>query len=204
MSIKDLFRQRSDSIESLQEKYKAIEAKKNDLQKRADRLRAESLKSDIDVSQEIEEIQEEVQLADIALQEVKKSLEKMLEKKIASDYQNLNDQKLEFETKQADLAREAGTQLGEAVKTLQATNLSFATTLGQYIREQVIDFSNDHRRKNQMDAFLKSYSQEISLESDAVNFRNWKRELQKVEGLRPGTPDAQRHVEAKIKQLISA
>lgn len=204
MSIKSLFRQRSDSISDLQEKYKSIEAKKTDLEKRADDLRAESLKSDTDVSEQIKEISEEISLSDIALKETKKALEAMLTQKIQSDFEKLPEQRLDFETKQADLTKQAGRQLGQAIATLQATRLSFATTLERFIREQVVEFSNDHRRSGQMTEFLKTYSSEINKQSDTIDLRSWKKELMRVEQLQPGSLESKRHVAARVKSLISA
>lgn len=203
MSIKDLFRKPAVSTSDLQKKYKDISSQKEKLEKRADSLRAESLKTDADVSEQIKEISDELALSSVALEEIKKELEAMLTQKIQSDFEKLPEQRLDFETKQADLSQQAGRELGQAIKTLQATRLSFASTLERFIREEVINL-NDHRRKDQMTEFLSSYGDSLSSQNDAIDLRAWKKELQKIEGLKPGSPGAVNHVAAKVKQLISA
>jgi hypothetical protein len=205
MDIKSLFRQRSESISELQQKYKSIQREKESLEEKADRLRAKSLKSDIpDVQSDLETIQGEISLADTALKEIKADMESMIEKRIQSDFEGLNEQKLEFETKLNDLSTEAGKQTAKAVQSLQVLNLSFANLLSKLIRETIIDYTTDWRFKNQMPIFLAAYSQAINADFEHVDFRSWKNEIIRIEQLQPGSLESERHVAAKVKKLISA
>ena len=205
MNIRDIFRQRSDSIESLQRKYKSIASKKESLEKRADDLRAEALKSDSkDTQKKIDDIREEILLADVALTETKKELERALEKKIETDFQGLDAEKRKYENQTSDLSRKSGRSLGQTVKSLQSLNLSFARNLAEQIRQTVIDFDNDSRFKSQMADFLTAYSSEINSQAEVTDFKKWKNEIRSVERLKPGSQAAKNHVRGEIKDLLRA
>ena len=204
MSIKDLFRQTSNTVPDLQAKYKSIQSKKTDLEKRADDLRCQSLKSDADVSEDLGEIREEILLAGVAMAEIRKRLESMLSEKIESDYQGLDADRQEYEQQRKNLCERAGKNIGRGVQNLETLNFSFAHVLSRLIREEIVSYSTDRRFADQLPIFLAAYQDQINSEADPVNFRSWKKELQKVEQLKPGSAESKRHVEARVKRLLTA
>jgi hypothetical protein len=205
MDIKSIFRGRADTIESVVRKHQDLSRQKADLEKKSEAIRREALNTDVsNLSGRLADIRSQLELSKTAIAETEKQLKRALEKKIETDFAKLPQEQQKYEQQLADLSKESGRSLGEAVKSLQSLNLSFARNLGEMIRKEIVNFSEDRRFKNQMDGFLQAYSQQINVESDTVNFRNWKKEIARAENLQPGSIETQRHIQGQIRRLLSA
>jgi exonuclease VII large subunit len=205
MSIRDIFKRPSDSIEALTKKHRDLSQQKESLEKRLDDLRSQSLKQDIpDLAMQLETIKEEILLADAAMQETKRALEKKVGQDIASEWRSLDSERQKYESKLIAYARKSGRALGEAVKSLQIGGYSFSRNLAEIIRLQVVDFEKDHRYGKQMSEFLKEYSGAIDADIDDPNFSEWRKKILATEKLEPGQPGAELAVKGRVRRLLSA
>jgi hypothetical protein len=203
MNIRDIFKRPSDTTKALQSKYRDIERQKKSLEKRLDDMRSQSLRQNIpELSKLLENIKEELILADAAMQETKRELEKKISQDIESEWRNLDSDRQEYERKLTESARKSGRALGEAVQSLQITGYSFSRNLAQFIRQEVVNFSKDHRYETQMDAFLKEYSSAIDAYIEDPDFRKWRKRIIAAEQIEPGTPGADLAVKGRVRRLL--
>jgi hypothetical protein len=207
VNIRKIFRSKSNSnsVEGIVRKHKDIIQQKTELEKRAEKLKISALDADVDdLSSQLGHIRTELELCDSASEAVKKELGEFLEAKIQRDFDDLPRQQAQYKKQLSYLSQEAGAAIAKGIVKLQTLNLSFAANLAKQTRQAVLDFSSDHRFKNQMSEFLTAYGEAINIQSDTKDFKAWKAKLRKTEQLEPKSLQSQRHIEGQVKRLLEA
>jgi hypothetical protein len=167
-------------------------------------IKRQALDTDIDdLSGQLQHIRTQVELCDSARGQVKKELADMLEKQIARNYENLPAETEKYKNQLSSLSRQTGQALGQGVRDLQSIGLSFASYMGEELRKIIVDIADDARFKPQMAEFLKAYSDEINVQTKAIDFKSKKNELKKTERLKPESEESRAHVRGRIRRLLA-
>jgi len=201
-TVLKLFRKKGNSIDDFVTKYKEVVAQKSELILQNDAAKIELLRGGDQkkISERLRSNQLEIELADVACEEIKSQLAALLSKEVEDNYARLPTEKAKYERELEKNTAEAGQTLGRCVSVLRSINSPSANAIIKAINAAMTEVRAKHGEK--MRGFDAGYTTGGSTGAGLRDLQAEKKRLDAVDRREPGTEGTQIVIKKRVNGLL--
>ncbi len=203
MSIYDFFKKKKATQSELSEQWKQIQQRKSGLTDQAAEIRRDALKKGIDgFSAKLNEIRDELELLAAAESEVERMMRELLASEISEKHSKLPLDRADYKERYDLVSGQAGELLGRSMSILRAIGDPWAVSLAEIVSEAFEKKVQCDAYRHQVPAFINGFAQAGGEALEVENFGTWRSRLAATEKLSPGSPEAEKWIDGRVKVLL--
>jgi len=203
MELFKFFKKKNVSQSELTAQFKAIQARLKELATQAAETKRSALLGEVeDYSTQLNAIRDEQDLLLVAEQRVEEMLRALLAAEIERTHIQLPELVEAYQDQYDQVAGDAGEALGRSLAILNQIGEAWGTSLGQALGEVFEKITSRDSYAEKIAGFLDGYQRGREGAAGVPDLASLKARIVSAEKMVPGSPDAERHIQGRLKALL--